>query len=163
LIFERIATGSGPQWTERAFAGNPGADLYDVSCPYATYCIVVGRGGTTAISTDAGTTWQLQPATTTKDLGSIGCLAGSQLCYATTGDGFVLSSFGLSGWSEEAQQEHFLDGMSCAYSGSDYRCVAVGDPGVIISLLHVPPSGGGNGGGGNGGGHCGTPANPCPH
>jgi len=149
-----IFTRSGNKWSQ--VPPSTAGSLQDVSCPTAASCVAVGDNGATISTHDGGKTWLLQPSTTTKNLSSVGCLAGGSTCYAGTWDGYILS-LGYAGWTQEAQVEPLLDGVSCAGLSTDYRCVAVGDPGTIVSKLYVYSNGGGGGGG-----HCGTPSNPCP-
>ncbi len=94
----------------------------------------MGDSGTTLITTYGAKAWSLQPSSTTKYLSGIGCNLNLG-CYATTQDGYILSTFLYVGapWNQETQQDLDLAGLSCAGMSGEYRCVAVGDGGTIVS------------------------------
>jgi len=146
-----FTTSNGTTWTQSTPV-TPNS-LQDVSCSAATICYAVGDSGTTLSTNNGGIGWTVQPSSTAKYLTSIDCHFN---CYAGTSDGSILTEQAGSFWTQVAQVDTSLGGMSCAGVGLDYRCMAVGDGGTILSARFQH-----NSGGGGGGGHCGTPSNPC--
>jgi photosystem II stability/assembly factor-like uncharacterized protein len=128
-----IVTFNGLTWSTQFLPSH--VLLHDVSCFTTSNCVAVGNGSTILSTTNGGTSWSAQTVPAGHDFSSVSCLASVSLCEATTFQGEVFGGPGT--WTLEAAIDpiYALEGVSCVGALLDYRCVAVGTTGTIISKL----------------------------
>jgi photosystem II stability/assembly factor-like uncharacterized protein len=132
-------------WTNVALQGPYLNPLTSGGCSSITNCLTVG-GQTVLTTADGGASWSVQPLLS-DFLQGVSCVSSvlPATCSAVTSHATVLTtSTNGSSWVQEAQTDVGLLGIACpgdiSFIGpsiirENYRCVAVGDNGTILSKV----------------------------